>query len=174
MLDTMKRKETAFVSGVLVFGAAFIAWDVVVDLNTGSSLYHVWGEILTMGALIGTSLFLLRRFLQMKEANVKFQLEIGQARKDLESYKSETAQLAKDLNEKVHAQMLKWNLSKAEQDICWMVLKGLANKEVAHLRQTSEKTVTQQLGQIYAKSGLQGRSELLAFFLEDLFVEPQK
>ncbi len=174
MLDTMKRKETAVIIGILIFGAAFIAWDVVLDLHSGSSLNHVWGEMLTMGLLVATSLFLLRRFMQMKEANVKYQLEIGQARKDLELYKRETAQLAKDLNEKVHAQMLKWNLSKAEQDICWMVLKGLANKEVAHLRQTSEKTVTQQLGQIYAKSGLRGRSELLAFFLEDLFVEPQK
>ena len=170
----MKRKEAALLIAILLLGSAFIAWDIYIDMKEGSTWGHVVGEITTMGLLLLASTIILWRFFQVRQQNAKMQVEIGRARQDLENFKKETAHLAKDLNQKVHAQMLKWNLSAAEQDICWMVLKGLANKEISHLRNTSEKTVTQQLSQIYSKSGLQGRSELLAFFLEDLFVEPQK
>src|SRR5213593_86931 len=41
---------------------------------------------------------------------------------------------------------------------------------VADLRQTSERTVRQQALAIYRKSGLNGRSDLAAFFLEDLLL----
>lgn len=170
----MKRKEAAVLIALLLLGTAFIAWDIYVDMEEGSGWAHVVGELTTMGLLLAASAMILWKFFQVRQLNLKMQVEIGRAREDLDTYRKETAHLAKDLNQKVHAQMLKWNLSAAEQDICWMVLKGLANKEISHLRNTSEKTVTQQLSHIYSKSGLQGRSELLAFFLEDLFVEPQK
>ncbi|HJS34466.1 MAG TPA: hypothetical protein VJ766_03150, partial [Pseudoxanthomonas sp.] len=42
--------------------------------------------------------------------------------------------------------------------------------EIADLRGTHEKTVRAQSASIYAKAGLAGRSELAAFFLEDLLV----
>ena len=41
-------------------------------------------------------------------------------------------------------------------------------KEIADIRQTHEKTVRQQATTIYRKSGLSGRQELAAFFLEDI------
>jgi DNA-binding NarL/FixJ family response regulator len=47
-------------------------------------------------------------------------------------------------------------------------LKGLSLKEAADVRSTSEKTVRAQAQAIYEKSGLSSRSELSAFFLEDL------
>jgi len=49
-------------------------------------------------------------------------------------------------------------------------LKGLSLKEIAEIRKTSEKTARAQCTPIYEKSGLSGRSELAAFFLEDLLV----
>ncbi|MEY3046615.1 MAG: hypothetical protein RL242_3457, partial [Pseudomonadota bacterium] len=51
-----------------------------------------------------------------------------------------------------------------------LLLKGLSFKEIAELRQTSERTVRQQAGEVYRKSGLGGRNELAAFFLEDLLL----
>jgi DNA-binding NarL/FixJ family response regulator len=38
------------------------------------------------------------------------------------------------------------------------------------MRQTSERTVRQQALSIYRKSGLTGRSDLAAFFLEDVLL----
>jgi DNA-binding CsgD family transcriptional regulator len=166
----MKPKETVFFLGILLFVTGFFGWDIYSDLKEGSSIVHLTGEISSMLLLSFGIGLLTRKLLQAKKENQMYRTEIDQSRKDFEAYKKETSQLTQGLNQKVQEQMKRWHLSAAERDICLLVLKGLANKEISYLRKTSEKTVTQQLGQVYTKSGLQGRSELLAFFLEDLFV----
>ena len=50
------------------------------------------------------------------------------------------------------------------------MLKGLSHREVAEVRATSEATVRQQALVVYRKSGLRNRSDLSAFFLEDLLL----
>jgi DNA-binding NarL/FixJ family response regulator len=47
---------------------------------------------------------------------------------------------------------------------------GLSHKEIAGIRATSETTIRQQSLAIYRKAGLHNRSELSAFFLEDLLL----
>jgi DNA-binding NarL/FixJ family response regulator len=54
--------------------------------------------------------------------------------------------------------------------VALLLLKGLAHKEIADARETSERTVRQQSLAIYRKAGLSGRAELSAFFLEDLLL----
>ena len=46
----------------------------------------------------------------------------------------------------------------------------LSFKEAAAVRDTSERTVREQARSLYKKAGLAGRSELSAFFLEDLLL----
>lgn len=50
-----------------------------------------------------------------------------------------------------------------------MLLKGLSFKEIAVVRDTVEKTVRQQASALYRKSGLSGRHELAAWFIEDFY-----
>lgn len=59
-----------------------------------------------------------------------------------------------------------WNLSNAEADIAWFMLRGLPLREIATLRGTSERTVRQQAQAIYRKAGLEGRSDLAGRVLE--------
>ena len=63
-----------------------------------------------------------------------------------------------------------WKLTHAEKEVALLLLKGLSLKEVAELRHVSEKTARAQSFSVYAKSGLGGRAELSAFFLEDLML----
>jgi len=49
----------------------------------------------------------------------------------------------------------------------------LSHREVAAVRKVSERTARQQAQEVYRKAGLAGRSELSAFFLEDLLVPPE-
>ena len=72
----------------------------------------------------------------------------------------------------IDRQLDHWKLSAAEKEIAFLLLKGLSLKAIADLRGTGEKTVRAQSAAIYAKAGLAGRSELSAFFLEDLLVPP--
>jgi DNA-binding NarL/FixJ family response regulator len=51
-----------------------------------------------------------------------------------------------------------------------LLLKGLSHREIGELRRTSEATVRQQALAVYRKAGLRGRTELSAFFLEDLLL----
>lgn len=67
---------------------------------------------------------------------------------------------------------LPWLLSPGEKDVALLLIKGLAMKEIAVIRNTQEKTVRQQATNIYKKSGLSGRQELSAFFLEDILSTP--
>jgi DNA-binding CsgD family transcriptional regulator len=61
-------------------------------------------------------------------------------------------------------------LTEAEKEVGLLMLKGLSHKEIANIRNSSEKTVRQQAGAVYAKSGLEGKGQLSAFFLEDLMI----
>jgi DNA-binding NarL/FixJ family response regulator len=65
---------------------------------------------------------------------------------------------------------VRWYRSSSEKEVALLLLKGLSLKEIAQLRETAEKTVPAQSVAIDSKSGLAGRSELSAFFLEDLLV----
>jgi len=74
------------------------------------------------------------------------------------------------LGEAIDRQFDRWGLTPAEREIALLQLKGLRHKEIAELRRTSERTVRQQALAVYRKAGLAGRSDLAAFFLEDLLL----
>ena len=67
-------------------------------------------------------------------------------------------------------QFTRWGLTAAEREVGLLLLKGLSHKEVAAMRSTGETTIRQQALAIYRKSGLRNRSDLSAFFLEDLLL----
>lgn len=61
-----------------------------------------------------------------------------------------------------------WGLTPAEAEVALLLLKGLTFKEIGAVRETSERTAREQARVVYAKAGLAGRSELAAWFLDDL------
>jgi DNA-binding CsgD family transcriptional regulator len=89
------------------------------------------------------------------------------ARADLENFKNQA--LAAGITKAVDIQLETWGLSAAERDVAYFLIKGLSFKEISVARKTSEHTVRQQAATIYKKSALDGRAQLSAFFLEDLF-----
>ena len=72
----------------------------------------------------------------------------------------------------VRHQLEAWKLTASEQQVAMLLLKGLSLKEIAAVRETREKTVRQQASMVYAKSGLEGRHALAAWFLEDFLFDP--
>ncbi|WP_164707619.1 helix-turn-helix transcriptional regulator [Bathymodiolus thermophilus thioautotrophic gill symbiont] len=61
----------------------------------------------------------------------------------------------------------KWQLTNAEHDIAWLIIKGYSFKEIAHIRKVSGKTISQQTSIIYKKSNVSNRHELMSNFLEE-------
>lgn len=60
-----------------------------------------------------------------------------------------------------------------EKQVALLLLKGLGLREAADVLGRSERTVRQHAVAVYKKSGLSGRAELSAFFLEDLLLPQQ-
>jgi DNA-binding NarL/FixJ family response regulator len=72
------------------------------------------------------------------------------------------------LSVKIENQFAHWQSTPAETEVGFLLLKGFSLKEIADMRNTKLKTVQQQSQSIYQKTSLASRSELAAFFLEDL------
>lgn len=114
--------------------------------------------IILIGLL--TVFLVFQRYLakrKQKELEQSLETVEGELEKKLESSKT-----------LIEENFSKWRLTESENEIGWLLLKGLSFKEIAEARGTSERTVRQQARSVYAKSGLSSRSELSAFFFEDL------
>lgn len=96
------------------------------------------------------------------------QVEAQRSQAEAQRWRAEAQQALRGLAEAIDRQFARWDLTPAEREVGFLLLKGLSLKEIAGLRATSERTARDQARAIYRKAGVAGRSELSAFFLEDL------
>jgi DNA-binding CsgD family transcriptional regulator len=168
------NKEKLFVGLTLLFIGLFIFVDVVSDIREGSSTWHLYLEIFAgLLSVFGVG-FLLKDSFKTKNILKKERLEFSQFKHDADKWKEQSAKYLLGLSQSIDSQLASWGLSNAEKEVAFLLLKGFSIKEIAEIRSTSEKTVRVQSTAIYSKSCLSGRSELAAFFLEDLLVPSEK
>jgi len=60
------------------------------------------------------------------------------------------------------------DLSKREQDVFGLLLKGKSNKDIALFLEISQKTVEEHLTSVYLKIGVKSRSEAILWGVEQL------
>lgn len=164
----------ALIGGIVLFGgiAALVGTDVLQDVDSGTSLLHAAAE-LTAVALAIAGVVWVARVLRQRVAAERWRgrllkRQLVSAREDAARWRGEARTLVSGLAEAIDRQLVEWELTPAERDIALLLLKGLSHKEIAQVRETSERTARQQSLAVYRKSGLAGRAELSAFFLEDL------
>jgi putative tricarboxylic transport membrane protein len=129
---------------------------------------------LVMGGLAGALLLAVGLIIGQHRTASRREKELFQhleaARHDASTRGAEAETLLRGLSEQIDRQFAEWGLTRAEREVALLMLKGLRHKEIACVRQTSERTVRQQAFTIYKKAGLDGRTNLAAFFLEDLLL----
>ena len=59
-------------------------------------------------------------------------------------------------------------MTPSEREIAFLILKGIDNDSIAKMRGTAQGTVRAQCTQIYAKAKVDGRTQLLSIFMEEL------
>ena len=69
------------------------------------------------------------------------------------------------------ARFKEWGLTKAEQDVAVLAIKGFSIAEIAEMRTTKEGTIKAQCAALYRKAQVSGRLHLLSLFLEELMDE---
>lgn len=165
------KNDKMIMALVLGFIAVLTAVDVVFDLLAGGSAEHVAIEIFIFLVSIAGLALIGREFVQAKENLMQ---ELEQSRQDLKIWKQDAQNYIRGLGEAIDRQMTRWEFTPAEKEIGLLLLKGFSFKEIASIRGASERTTRQQSLSIYRKSGMSGRAEFSAFFLEDLLLPEQE
>lgn len=169
----MNQKERLVISLVLIIVAVMVTFDLITDSREGVVLWHILVEgSIGVSALFGV-FYLFRGSVQLKRSLDKERTAFSDFKKEAEIWKAESRKYIEGLSKAIDQQLSKWNLTEAEKEVAFLLLKGMSLKEIAQIRETAEKTARVQAMAIYSKSGLAGRSELSAFFLEDLLVPNQ-
>lgn len=152
-------------TAVIPFAVAvvLIAIDLYIDFAEGVGPVHIVAELFVFGVAVAGTVMMWRQLDRTRS-------DLAGALVEAEHWKNESKELIQGLGVAIEHQFDRWNLTRAEADIGLLLLKGLTHKEIALVRDTSERTVREQARSLYRKSGLAGRSSLSAFFLEDLLL----
>ena len=169
-LPAAREPRPAWPIVVLVAIAFLVALDLGTDAWTGTHWLHWVLELLVALLSAAGAITLWSRALAARRAARELRRDLASARADALRWRTEAEDALRGLGAAIDRQFDHWNLSTAEREIALLLLKGLSLKEIASARETSERTVRQQALGIYRKSGLAGRAELSAFFLEDLLL----
>jgi DNA-binding CsgD family transcriptional regulator len=157
--------------------AVLMATDLTIEFRLGEPLgLQTFELIIFLSALAGFAFHwwqmvaARRRAQRLNQALAEARAEVTRWSEDARRWNLEAQHVLRGLGAAIDRQFDRWGLTPAEREIALLQLKGLRHKEIAELRQTSERTVRQQALGVYRKSGLTGRSDLAAFFLEDLLL----
>jgi DNA-binding CsgD family transcriptional regulator len=151
---------------VSVFGVV----DLVLDAPDGVLSLHVLVELGFVLFCLVTAVYLGRGWYAAKRSIHDLERAMSEHKAERDAWRKRAKKLLDGLGEAIDRQMQDWNLTPVERETALYLLKGFSHKEIAHLEGKSERTVRQHSISIYKKSGLSGRAELSAFFLEDLLL----
>lgn len=144
--------------------------DLVLDRPTTLWSFHVLFELSLLGLSLGLLTRAWLRSVRAHQALAVSERALSARQAERDAWRGRAESLLRGLGEEIELQLLRWGLTPAERETALLLLKGFGHKEIATILGKSERTVRQQAVAAYRKSGLSGRAELSAFFLEDLLL----
>lgn len=166
----MNRRERLIISSILLLISLMTVIDLLTDLGEGVVWWHVAIEgSVAVIALVGVY-FLVKGTFTLRKSLIKERELSAKLMEESSHWKESSKKFLDGLSKSIDLQLDKWELTKSEKEVAFLLIKGFSLKEIAEYRSTAEKTTRAQATSIYAKSGLSGRSQLSAFFLEDLLI----
>ena len=145
--------------------------DVLHDISLGVPRAHIIEESLIVIAAAAGFIYIIWEMRKRTREMRTLAATLSTADRQLHAITEEMRRERRHYSEAIRRQFADWDLTRSEQQVALLMLKGLSLKEIAAVRDTREKTVRQQASSIYDKSGLEGRHALAAWFLED-FIAP--
>lgn len=161
-------KSQPFFALILLSMAILISFDVYEDYQEGAHFQHLLIEALLLGLSAGAFFIVLIKYLTEQNKRKSLEADILQVNNEAEKLRQKLKENVMGLSQTIASQFETWGFTEAEKEVSFLLLKGLSLKEIAGLRETSEKTVQAQIQAIYGKSQIHSRSEFAAYFLEDL------
>ena len=166
------HRKTKF---ALIAATLFVAQFVVEHIRSTDpfDLVTYMADMLETGLLAGAvamTAFVSVETRELRLERLELIDDLARARHESGRWRETAKAHVTGLSQAIAAQFRSWGLTEAEADVAGLMLKGLAHKEIAALRSGSEATVRQHATGVYRKSGLTSRSQLTAYFLEDLLM----
>jgi DNA-binding CsgD family transcriptional regulator len=176
--DDIRKKRRSITTVLIIFLVVFLLGvDLLHDYMGWFGLSFFIIEAFSLVLLSGLLIYLFLQLIHSKKETGVLKDEIKEVKRDAKKWKEnakkwkeEASHLLNGLGEAIDRQFTTWKLTPAESEIGLLMLKGLSFKEISEIRTTGERTVRQQAQSIYKKTGLAGRTEFAAFFLEDLLL----
>ncbi len=166
------RRKTIYASAAAGLFVAIFTMEQV-QATDPFNLINFCKDVLEMALLAGAvamTAFVSGETRDMRLERLELLDDLAGTRRESGRWREAARAHVSGLSQAIAAQFRSWGLTEAEADVAGLMLKGLAHKEIAALRQCSEATVRQHAASVYRKSGLTSRSQLSAFFLEDLLM----
>ena len=142
--------------------------DVMVDLSLNVPTSHIIEEsmiVLIAGVL---AIYLIFDIRKRTRNTRKLITQLHSANDQLHTISKQLQQAKTQYFEAIDVQFNDWKLTPSEAEVALLMIKGLSTAEIAATRNTKEKTVRQQASTVYAKSELEGRYALSAWFFDDI------
>jgi DNA-binding CsgD family transcriptional regulator len=150
----MSRNERIFIGLTLLAISFLTLFDLITDLKEGVTAWHVSIEGVVAIVAGAGFIYLLKGTFQLKHMIDDERKLTGKLVEENNKYKEQSKSYIEGLSITIDKQLSEWQLSKSEKEVAFLLLKGFSFKEVAHLRETTEKTARTQSASIYAKAGL--------------------
>ena len=155
---------TVLLLAIVAGGAVDLALDAPEDWGS----FHVLYEVALIIGSLGLVAWLWRGWWRAEASAGALRRTLAERQAERDAWRRR-AELALDgLGKAVDEQFGVWQLTPSEREVALLLLKGHGHKQIAAATGRSDRTVRQHAVAVYQKSGLQGRAELAAFFLEDL------
>lgn len=172
--DGSERRLLGAVAGLLGAIGALVGYDLIEDYAHGTSLGHVLVEgAVVLLAAAGVVVLLLRLRALGRRAR-ELDRRLAETEAEAARWRAEARAALDGLGDAIERQFERWQLTPAEREVALLLLKGLSHKDIADVREVSERTVREQARSAYRKAGVGGRADLSAFFLEDLLLPMQR
>jgi len=144
--------------------------DLILDRPERWLSAHVLFELALIALSLGAALYLGLGWRRAQEAVGELTVLVRSKQADAEAWQRSAEQALDGFARAIDAQCAAWGLTAAERETALLLLKGHSHKRIAKLSGRSERTVRQHAVAVYRKSGLGGRAELAAYFLDGLRV----
>lgn len=169
------RRLTPLLALVLAFVVVAGVTDLILDRPTTWRSLHVAFEVAVIVVSLTFAVLLWRGWRRAAGALGRTQAALAHTTRSLAERQAERDAWRQAAEAEragfgwaVDTQFAAWGLTPTEREVASLLLQGLGHKQIAARTGRSERTVRQHAVTIYDKSGISGRAELAAFFLQEL------
>jgi DNA-binding CsgD family transcriptional regulator len=161
------RLALAALLGLVVVGGAV---DLALDAPTNWRSAHVLFELTMVASSLAFGLYLWRGWRRASRSLAEVRHTLAERHAERDAWRASAQRALDGLGRAIDRQFALWRLTPVEREVALLLLKGYGHKQAAATTGRSERTVRQHAVSVYRKSGLAGRAELAAFFLQDLML----